>query len=97
VRKFAETVIKVLGTEYLRAPNAKDTTRLLAVAKAGGWPGMLGSIDRLTVYTGDGRTTQRHGMGNTPDMSVIKQSYLKLLPPRTCGFGYLTITLTSMS
>jgi hypothetical protein len=46
VRKFAETVIKVLGPEYLRAPNAEDTTRLLTMAKAGGWTGMLGKCTR---------------------------------------------------
>lgn len=45
VRKFAETVIKVFGDEYLRAPNEEDTQRLMVMNEARGWPGMLGSID----------------------------------------------------
>ena len=45
VRKFAQTVIKVFGAQYLRAPNDEDTQRLLAMNEARGWPGMLGSID----------------------------------------------------
>jgi hypothetical protein len=35
----------VFGEEYLRAPNAQDTARLLEFNKNRGFPGMLGSID----------------------------------------------------
>ena len=45
VKRFAVTVVRVFGEEYLRAPNAQDTTRLLEFNKARGFPGMLGSID----------------------------------------------------
>ncbi|XP_039811701.1 uncharacterized protein LOC120674613 [Panicum virgatum] len=37
--------VKVFSEQYLRAPNAEDTARLMAINHARGWPGMLGSID----------------------------------------------------
>ena len=43
-RVFAKTLIRVFGPEYLRAPN-EDTKKLMAMNKARGWPGMLGSVD----------------------------------------------------
>lgn len=42
---FPETMVKVYGEQYLRAPNAKDTTMLLAMHEAKGCPRMLGSAD----------------------------------------------------
>ena len=45
VKRFAVGVVQVFGTEYLRAPNAADTARLLEHNAARGFPGMLGSID----------------------------------------------------
>ena len=45
VKRFAVAVVRVFGEEYLRAPNAQDTARLLEFNKARGFPGMLGSID----------------------------------------------------
>jgi hypothetical protein len=45
VKRFAVAVVEVFGPEYLRAPNAQDTARLLEMNKARGFPGMLGSID----------------------------------------------------
>ncbi|TVU18572.1 hypothetical protein EJB05_34679, partial [Eragrostis curvula] len=42
---FVQAVVEVFGEEYLRAPNAQDTARLMAVNSARGFPGMLGSID----------------------------------------------------
>ena len=45
VKQFAKAVVQVFGAEYLRAPNAQDTQRLLEMNKAHGFLGMLGSID----------------------------------------------------
>ena len=42
---FVKAVVEVFSEQYLRAPNAEDTARLMAINHARGWPGMLGSID----------------------------------------------------
>ena len=45
LRKFVVAVVEVFEPEYMRRPNAHDTTRLLAIGASRGFPGMLGSID----------------------------------------------------
>ena len=45
VKRFAVGIVQVFGEEYLRSPNAEDVARLLAMNKARGFSGMLGSID----------------------------------------------------
>jgi len=45
LRRFVAAVDEIFGEEYLRYPNAADTTRLLAIGEQKGFPGMLGSID----------------------------------------------------
>ena len=45
VKQFVVGIVQVFGKEYLRAPNAADTARLLEHNSARGFPGMLGSID----------------------------------------------------
>jgi len=45
LKRFVKAVVEVFGEEYLRAPNAQDISRLLAINNARGFPGMLGSID----------------------------------------------------
>jgi hypothetical protein len=45
VKRFAVTMVEVFGPEYLRAPNAQDTARLLEENTARGFPSMLGFID----------------------------------------------------
>ena len=45
LKHFVKAVVDVFGEEYLRAPNAQDTARLLAINSARGFPGMLGSVD----------------------------------------------------
>jgi hypothetical protein len=44
VKRFAIAVVEVFGPDYLRAPNAQGTTRLLGMNKARGFPGIIGSI-----------------------------------------------------
>ena len=45
LKHFAKAVVEVFSEQYLRAPNAEDTARLMAINHARGWPGMLGSIN----------------------------------------------------
>jgi hypothetical protein len=45
VKRFVVAIVQVFGGEYLRAPDALNTARLLATNAASGFPGMLGSID----------------------------------------------------
>ena len=45
VKRFTVGIVQVFDQEYLRSPNAEDVARLLAMNKARGFPGMLGSID----------------------------------------------------
>jgi hypothetical protein len=49
VRKFSRMVIRLYGETYLRAPNEKDTKRLMEMNEKRGSPGMLGSL----LYTLD--------------------------------------------
>ncbi|XP_044964617.1 uncharacterized protein LOC123425009 [Hordeum vulgare subsp. vulgare] len=43
--KFAEGVIAVFGSDYLRRPTREDVEHLLQVNESRGFPGILGSID----------------------------------------------------
>lgn len=45
MRRLVIAVVQIFEDEYLRAPNQKDTARLLAIGEERGFPGMLGSID----------------------------------------------------
>ncbi|XP_045088132.1 uncharacterized protein [Aegilops tauschii subsp. strangulata] len=49
VKQFAITMVEVFGPQYLGAPNAQDTQRLLEMNKAQGFPGMLGSCNDISV------------------------------------------------
>jgi hypothetical protein len=43
--RFCDAIINIYGEEYLQYPNADNIKRLLAIGKAQGFPGMLGSLD----------------------------------------------------
>ncbi|XP_062217726.1 uncharacterized protein LOC133917930 [Phragmites australis] len=43
--KFVQAIVLLFSNEYLNAPTAKDTARLLAIGEQRGFPRMLGSID----------------------------------------------------
>jgi hypothetical protein len=45
VKCFTRLIVQLYGEEYLREPDQNDIARLLSVAEARGFPGMLGSID----------------------------------------------------
>ena len=47
VYRSCRAVIAVFGGDYLRAPRADDTARILEQNAAQGFPGMLGSIDYM--------------------------------------------------
>jgi hypothetical protein len=45
LKHFVKAVVDIFGDEYLRAPNAQDTTRLIAMNSVRRFPDMLSSID----------------------------------------------------
>jgi len=47
MKNFAACVIQVFGDEYLRKQTQADVDRLLQVAEARDFPGMLGTIDYM--------------------------------------------------
>jgi hypothetical protein len=47
LKHFVKAVVEFFGDKYLRAPNALDTARLMAMNSARGFSGMLGSIDYM--------------------------------------------------
>jgi hypothetical protein len=47
MRRLVKSIVQPFEDEYLRSPNQSDTTRLLAIAKKRGFPGMLGFIDYM--------------------------------------------------
>ncbi|XP_066165931.1 uncharacterized protein [Oryza sativa Japonica Group] len=44
-KHFVKAMVDVFADQYLRAPTAEDTTRLMAINTPRGFPGMLGCID----------------------------------------------------
>ncbi|XP_074323389.1 uncharacterized protein LOC141660311 [Apium graveolens] len=47
LKKLVSNVITIFEGEYLRKPNSTDVQRLLQMGEARGFPGMMGSIDRM--------------------------------------------------
>ena len=45
LKKFVKVMVDIFSKEYLRSPNNKDITRILANGERRGFLGMLGSID----------------------------------------------------
>jgi hypothetical protein len=45
LKHFVKAIVDIFGDEYLRAPNAQDTAKLMVMNSARGFPGMLGSIN----------------------------------------------------
>ncbi|XP_021818537.1 uncharacterized protein LOC110760549 [Prunus avium] len=45
LKRFVKAIVATFGDEYLRSPNTKDITRLLAIGDQRHFPRMLGSID----------------------------------------------------
>ena len=48
--RFVKGIRLNFGPEYLRRPAEEDTRRLLHVSEARGFPGMLGSLDRMHCH-----------------------------------------------
>jgi hypothetical protein len=44
-KRFSIDMVEVFDMDYLKAPNAQDMARILAINAACGFPGMLGSIN----------------------------------------------------
>jgi hypothetical protein len=75
LRKFVRSIIDVFSKEYLRAPNADDTARLLNIAEKRGFPGMLGSIDCMH-WKWKNCPTAHQGMycGHVKDPTIILEA-----------------------
>lgn len=65
--RFCTAVVQVFGSQYLRAPTAADTARLLFVNESWGFPRMLGSIDCMHW---EWKTVHSAGRVRTKDMPV---------------------------
>jgi hypothetical protein len=65
VKHFAIAIVEVFGEHYLRAPNAEDTARLLAMNEARGFPGMrvLSSTEQAPPRFSLVRSPQAHPGG----------------------------------
>ncbi|XP_020178680.1 uncharacterized protein [Aegilops tauschii subsp. strangulata] len=75
VKQFAMTMVKVFGPQYLRAPNAQDTQRLLEMNKTRGFLGMLRYVDCMHWKW---RNCPKHGMDNSRvvgRMTIILEAF----------------------
>ena len=103
VKQFSMTMVEVFGPQYLRAPNAQDTQRLLEMNKARGFPGMLGSVDCMH-WKWKNCPKAWHGQfkGRGKDATIIRQlliikhgfgmhilGCLDLAATSTCSTGHL--------
>lgn len=98
VKQFAKAVVEVFGLEYLRAPNAQDTARLLEMNKVG----FRACLAPLIACTGNERIALQHGMDSTKDATRMQPSFLRQWPIRRHGFGRptsgcLDLVMISMS
>lgn len=75
LRRFVKAIVGIFGEEYLRAPNAQDTERLLAMNKDRGFPGMLGSVDCMH-WKWKNCPTSWHGQftGHVHDPTIILEA-----------------------
>ena len=66
MRRFMKHVVDIFKIDYLRAPNADDTTRPMEVGAARWFPGIL-----MSTCTGGGRIVPLDGLGSTPAIAMI--------------------------
>jgi hypothetical protein len=77
LRRFARAIIKCFGVQYLRALNAQDTERLLAVNAARGFSGMLASVDCVNcMHRWNNCLATWHGQftGHVKDPTIILEA-----------------------
>ena len=75
VKRFAVDVVEVFGPEYLRAPNAQHTARLLVSNNAHEFPCMLGSIDCMHwSWKNCPATWHRRFKGHKEDATIILEA-----------------------
>ena len=75
VKRFAVGIVQVFGEEYLRAPNAQDTARVLEINATRGFPGMLGSIDCMHwSWKNCPATWHRQFQGHKKDSTIILEA-----------------------
>ena len=75
LRKFVHAIVLLFSDEYLRAPTAEDTARLLAEGERRGFPGMLGSIDCMHwVWKNCPKTWHGAYTGHTCKPSIVLEA-----------------------
>jgi hypothetical protein len=79
-------LVDVFGTEYLRAPNAQDMARLLAINVVVS----LACLTPLIACIKSGRTVLQFGMDSSKDTRT-PQLFLKPFQTRRRGFGMLSL------
>ena len=82
--KFCRVVVGCFGGQYLRAPNAEDTARILAENEARGF---LGCLEASTACIGNGITVHFLGRGCTKAQKVTAVWYLRQLLHMISEFG----------
>ena len=96
LRKFVAAVVDIFEDEYLRYPNEKDTTRLLALGEKKGFLGMLGCIDCMHWTWKNCKQGQYKGHVDKPTSSwrqLLRTIFGSGMPSSGC----LARTMTSMS
>jgi len=85
MKNFAAWVIQVFRDEYLRKPTQADVDRLLAVAEARDFPGMLGSINCMHW---EWKNCPIGGKVHSQRASIeFRLSFSKRLPRTIFGYG----------
>ncbi|KAF8410529.1 hypothetical protein HHK36_003060 [Tetracentron sinense] len=70
LRRLVKAVVEVFGEEYLRSPNNKDISRLLAQGETRVFPAMLGSINWMHWKW------KNYPVGSHNDINVLERSSL---------------------
>jgi hypothetical protein len=72
LQNFCRGIIRLFGSEYLRKPTRYDMETLSEENAAGGFPGIIGSIDAMHLSW---KIARRLGLGHTAARKESPRSY----------------------